>query len=526
MAFADNIFNASLDILKDSSHDSFGKDDQSSSSSENQQDLVDASQSDSLSQVTVGVTDSGQDQASEVEASDGWEAKRFAIMGRLDPTGARSIERDKEFGFRPKIAKFVHDSVRYRLFKDAEGGGGSPGGDQTQTVNDVISDSLSSVTLGASASSEGGESSGWDVDSTDVGIELSLISDMEGGLKSQPDWNPFHPNSPNRSTLIVSRMKLDDSDKGEDLPDRYFGRLDDVIMAVDTQGDVKLQRVRFHGGFFSKNRSQEEYEEAVFKGVINITPEEKSIDGIDQLNEYENGPGKHGWRAFDYVHGFPIPPDGQNQPAKYTQGGWLYDAKQDALAMLHDIIGIDAEDSVGYALPRYRTSFDRKVGIAYIRHDAFFTKQADDTCPPDGDRLAGRIYFTQAAKCPTVGLHAVTPTLPTVGSAPVGAEFDFTTIKGPPTKDEGESTPVCGDMMFDPGLANKDTEIGHECGEWRPRINSSGGGGGGGHDHYYYCTHYDQPHEGGGSSGEENGDPTPTGGGTHTTGPQDGWVPT
>lgn len=290
----------------------------------------------------------------------------------------------------------------------------------------------------------------WRVSSYDVGFEMSLVSDMLGKIRKSPGWQPSNINSENRSTLVLSREPLDGADKDDiDLPPRYFGRTHDLLTAVPTQ-KVKLQRLRWTGGdsHTKKTSKQEEYEDGIFKTALNITPIDKPIDGeFDQKTEEEDPKGgKQGFAQHDYVTGFPDPK--VTEPETLHQGGWMFDARQKFFASWQDIIGIDAIENKDAKLPRYEARFDWMAGIAYIRHDAHFMKEGDDECVPpigNGTRLSGRIFFTDTAKCAS---------LPTSGSA----------------SDLDDATFLCGEMVLDTDLANKDTKIGHECGQWRPMV--------------------------------------------------------
>jgi len=235
-------------------------------------------------------------------------------------------------------------------------------------------------------------------DAYDVGYEMSLVADIFGAIHKKPSWQPSNINSENRSTMVLSRQPLDQADKGDiDLAPRYFGRSHDLFAAVPTQ-KIKLQRIRFKGGggHLKKTESSEEYEDGIFKNALNITPEDRPIDGgLTQKSEEDGGPGEHGFALHERLKGFPDPE--VDEPDIYHQGGWMFDARQTAIANLHDLIGIDAIDNAAAKLPRYKTRFDWKAGIGFIRHDAHFLKVADDDCPPplgNGIRQSGRIFFT------------------------------------------------------------------------------------------------------------------------------------
>ncbi len=99
---------------------------------------------------------------------------------------------------------------------------------------------------------------------------------------------------------------------------------------------------------------------------------------LDQKNEHDSGPGDHGFGPHDYIPGMPDIVEDPPPPTNHFQGGWLYDGKQDVLAQIHDLIGIDAIENESAELPRYLNRFKQRVGIPFIRHDAHIQKVADD----------------------------------------------------------------------------------------------------------------------------------------------------
>ena len=375
-------------------------------------------------------------------SSSGWDVMRFTQFSLVETTGRRFWQRDKEGGFRPKIAGLNQEQVNYRNFLEEPSSGSEPpntptGGEGLTDVEtpvdpplvDVATESALSSTptsqnrgtrklvrakasvgpgvigpgnivevgiTGSPVASGGGRSKR--AGSYDVGYEMSLVGDIFGAIHRQPTWQPSNIHSANRSTMVLSRHELDDADKGDiDLAPRYFGRTHDLFSAVPTQ-KVELERVRFKGGnaHLKKTRSTEKYEDGIFKNALNITPIEKPIEGgIDQKTEEDNGPGEEGFALHPYLTGFPDPK--VDEPDILHQGGWMFDARQTAVANLHDLIGIDAIKNEDAKLPRYTARFDWKVGIPYIRHDAHFLKVADKECPPplgNGLRQSGRILFT------------------------------------------------------------------------------------------------------------------------------------
>jgi hypothetical protein len=371
------------------------------------------------------IKESSADTFGDQEASsDGWSGARLSEIGRVGPSGERSFSRDKEYNFRPKVALFHMDQVNYRQFTNPDGGSEDRGNRGT-SFDPGSAVTQGSLTFGIGTNpNEGGSSQ--PVLSRDVGFELSTVCDEEGELKSKPSFNPSHMNGPNRSTLLICERLLE----GKDLPPRYFGRSHDLFLVESTQ-KIKLNRVRFNGGggnvgtgfdpgsdteqgsltfgigtnpnedgggFFSREKSDEEYEDGMYKGVWNITPLDKPIEGdFDQKSEENGGPGKYGYAVHDYIEGYPVDPKG-GEPAVYHQGGWLYDARQRALAHISDILGIDSYECPPAKLPRYKNRYDEHVGIAYLRHDVHFQKEGDDDCPPplgQGSRQSGRLYFTR-----------------------------------------------------------------------------------------------------------------------------------
>lgn len=118
--------------------------------------------------------------------------------------------------------------------------------------------------------------------------------------------------------------------------------------------------------------------------------------------------------------------------------------------------------------------------------------------------MSGRVYFTEEIKC---------------------AEISGATAS---QSDDDESDIICGEMGFDTGLANLDTKIKHECGQWRPTIVLPPG-----QETYDYSWHhvmagYYGPYLNPGTSGLEDtptdpggtpgGEPTPTPGGGNPDG--------
>lgn len=525
--------------------------------------------------------------------SPGWEAASWAEIGMVDASGARPINRDKEYGLRPKVAKLNHEQVNYRHFADGQGGhggGGSGGGFDPIGGGDDPGEDAGVIDVGIGTNpNEGGGGGGagsWTPPSNDVAFEISLVSDLGTPVKTQPDWNPSHMNGPNRSTLIISRRQKDDLDNADDLPQRYFSRTHDIFVPIPTN-KVNLKRKRFSGSgglaagdagvvivpatfdfdpigggddvgddpgsigvgiggnpneggnnsgslFFAIGGHQEQYDDGIWKTAINITHKDNPGIELDQKNEFNEGPGKHGWAPLDRVKGFPKLPDDKEDadyPKVFHQGGWLYDTEQDVIANLNELIGIDGYIVNDASLPRYRNRHQQKVSIAYIRHDAHFMKQGDKASPPpkaDGQRLSGRIYFTKNYKCPDASVATGDGKISKVGFA--GGPGNVNTGKdvattglpngrtddnggGPPKNDDQDvGTPVCGEMVLDVLKAdNPDSLIKHESGEWRPMITAGGGGGG---DKYDYSYHSKPKKSGTGTAGK--GGPTP--GGTPTQG--------
>lgn len=489
-------------------------------------------------------------------SSDGSMVKRFAELGRTDPTGARSISRDKEYGFRPKMAGLNPEQINYRRFEDSPNASssGSAGGDP---LGDDPGESAGSINVGIGTNpNENGGGGDWDLDYDVHGFEVSLVSDIGGAAKTAPSWNPSHMNGENRSTLVISRRGKKDEDKGDDLPHRYFSRIHDLLVPIPTN-KVSLQRVRYNGGqssgggggtpqdtplgddpgesagginvgigtseeegeygktFFNKSESTEQYDDGIWKSALNISAKDSPGLSIDQKNEHNGGPGEHGWATHDYVPGFPQSRNGGDAdaepPENYPQGGWIYDGVQDTIANFQDLIGVDGWVGSDYGLPRYRNRFDQKVSIAFIRHDAHFMKKGDAASPPpksNGTRLSGRIYFTKEMNCPsgsigvaTGGGGGDTSLGPVTGSPPNQPQ------PGPPSDPAESGTPVCGEMILDVKLADKDTNVKHESGEWRPYFMSAGGGGGDKYDHSYHS----KPKKYSGSGTSAGGAPTPTG---------------
>lgn len=274
--------------------------------------------------------------------SSGEFVKRFAELGHTDASGARSISREKEYGFVPKIAGLYPEQINYRIFKNGAGGGSGGGGNTDGTLGDDPGESPGTIDVGIGTNPNeggGGNSADWDIANSDVGFEVSLVSDLEGQIKNKPDWNPSSMNGENSSTLIISRQKKESEDSGDDLPHRYFGRIVDIIVPIGTN-KVSVSRKRFKGGgggqggttagatftdestgagqpaennfdpfggsepgqdpgtlglgigaggssgsggeasggsFFAKSESSEDYKDALMKGALNISPSDNPI---------------------------------------------------------------------------------------------------------------------------------------------------------------------------------------------------------------------------------------------------------
>jgi hypothetical protein len=294
--------------------------------------------------------------------------------------------------------------------------------------------------------------------------------------------------------MVLSRWKLDAADKDDiDLSPRYFGRTHDLFTAIPSQEALELSRYRFDGSdaHSKKQLRTEKYQDGVFKTALNLTPIDKPIIGsFDQKDEHNGGPGNQGYALHGYVPGFPDPE--VNEPETMHQGGWVFDHRQEAIANFQDIIGIDAIENPTSQLPRYSTRFDWKAGITYIRHDAHFMKEGGDDCVPpigNGQRKSGRILFTKEdPNCP-----------PFAGGSGDSSESE---------SNIDDSSFVCGEMILDTSLQDHDTNVNHECGEWRPRVTVQPGDGG--YDTYDYSWH----HPGGGYYGGygaqwQGGIPTP-----------------
>ncbi len=364
----------------------------------------------------------------------GWNVARFVEWGKIDEEkDERSYKPDKEYGFRPKFAPMVIDQVNYRHFANPPGG---------------------SPTTGK-----------WLIRGDDVGFELSTVSDYYGqhkseialpspGLSVKPiasgpamaapkanntkEWNPSHMNSENRSTLLISRQPMETSDRDPDLPDRYFGRMVDVVVPWATQ-NITLKRVEFSGGdrFRKSTPASKDYTEGVFKGMWNITVDDRPIkEELDQKNEHDGGPGKHGFGPHKYISGLPVDAEEDSKreaqprpvsrplsgglpggpgstvvtpsvpgqtaatrtaPQRLFQGGWIYDGVQDAMSQIHDIITV-VPRSKPFKLPRWRNRFRQPIGITVFRHDGHFTKRVTELPPApnvDAEYMSGRIYFTK-----------------------------------------------------------------------------------------------------------------------------------
>ena len=534
---SDNFNSASLDFIKEGSSDYFGQ---------------------SYQQMT-----------------DGWNAKRLAEIGIVDPSGARPIARDKEYGMRPKVAKWNHEQINYRHFADGPDSGHQSQDNSVATTGlggDNPGDPVGTVGVGIPPVGGGsGDQMSWDVPANDVGFEMSLVSDIFGAQKSAPDWNPSHMNGQNRSTLILSRREKDEDDRGDDLPHRYFSRTSDLFVPVATN-DVELKRKRYNGGsvspgngadagtgwgnnpgdpvgtigvgiigspkgggttsgadFFETSGKSQDYHDGIWKTALNVTRTENPLSNeavyTKQLDEYSSGPGKRGWSLLPAVDGFPHFDDlggDEFAPSNWPQGGWLYDAEQNVLGNLNELIGIDGWKVDDAMLPRYRNKHKQRVSIAFIRHDAHFMKKGDSSSPPPkgtGGRLSGRIYFTKDFQCPGASvatggggtadvLNPNAPFPPPVATG--GGQAGGTTDNGgggPPSDNQDVGTPVCGEMVLDVSKADDPASlIRHESGEWRPMIMAGGGGGG---DKYDYSYHSKPKKSGSGTTGQ--GSPTPMG---------------
>lgn len=523
--FPDNMFDASIGFLRDIAADAFHKVDDTEIKPTSRGDAV----------------------------------KRYAEMGRIDVSGARSISRDKEYKFRPKIAPLNPEQVNYRHFADPpEQEGGGTNLSDFLTGGDDPGESPGVLHAGLSGSADQAPDP-WQAAYEEVGFEISLVSDIGGAQKTKPDWNPSHMNSENRSTLVISRFGREDEDKGDDLPHRYFSRVSDIFVPVATN-DVTLLRIRFRdsegppgsttdlgfltggddpgesagvigfgiaGGpddderygdaFFKKRPDTEQYHDGIWKTALNLTPIESPGMDLDQKNEHNDGPGQHGWAAHDYVDGFPQVQSGggadADPPTQFPQGGWLYDAKQDTLGSLQDLIGIDGWVVPDCALPRYRNRHKQKVSIAYIRHDAHFMKRGDQASPPPkagGLRLSGRIYFTKEFTCPEAGVATPGGSSGTGGGIPGGVATGGGAPNQPqpgPPQNQETGTPVCGEMVLDVKKADDaSSKIKHESGEWRPMLKVTNAGG----DKYDYSYH-SKPKKYSGSGTMSGGGPTPSG---------------
>jgi hypothetical protein len=336
--YPDNEFIAGLVPIKDATSDSFG----ASEAGTPNASLAEGVAQDGLAEIQLGVSVPSETSSGGGAKSDGWFAQRLVEYGRIESDGTRLYKPNKEYGFRPHFGKFMHEQVNYRQFADPSDGGG--GGSQQQDLfSAFLGDGIGQVNLGISGgeSEGGGGMSGWDVDSNEVGFEMSIVSDFHGYHKSKPSWNPSSMHGPNRSGLIISRRTLEEVDKGYDFAPRYFGRVNDIMVPQSTQ-DVKLKRVKFTGGdqsggsavgatftdpnlpgsdtvpqeggggdYFSKTPEEEEYQDGIWKGAWNITPFDQPYgQELDQKDEHEDGPGDHGFKNHKYIDGYPSKSDG------------------------------------------------------------------------------------------------------------------------------------------------------------------------------------------------------------------------
>ena len=198
-----------------------------------------------------------------VKKDAGWNAKRMTIIGTCTEGGVRHIERDKEYNFRPKSAKFVHDSVIYRDFseppKKAEPDDAATGMVEGDSVasgigggTGVVSGAPPGSSGGGGGTSVAGEAESgkttkvkpvhsWIGSPQQFGVEIGWISDITNPLKTEPGHNPSSYNGKNHSTLIHSQQELYERDKNRDLPRRYFGRAHDTTVIRQTQ-DVEYSR--------------------------------------------------------------------------------------------------------------------------------------------------------------------------------------------------------------------------------------------------------------------------------------------
>lgn len=313
----------------------------------------------------------------------GWNAYRWAI---LEATSGRPrhIGVDKEYAFRRKIASLQKDAIVYRDHREAPGNLGLP--------------SPGSSGSKAEAFREGSPE--------DFALEYGLISDSVNPVKSKPDWNPSHYNGLNRSTLIHDQDEPTGSDVDRDLPRRYFGRLHDVILTRFTQ-KINLKRVIFgpkSKGFLKNQRKTVTYEEGVRKAMWNVTPFDNPASlTLDQKDEHNGGPGKHGYKAHDYSTALATSTQSSGS-GKYFQGGWMLDQVLDRASMIHDVLGVG-----NGRLDRYTARGGKKVSTTYIRHDAIFAqtqaalgrlhfKGVDTAEEPDGRKRWADLYLDIAKK--------------------------------------------------------------------------------------------------------------------------------
>lgn len=310
--------------------------------------------------------DSGDSGITVTDPDTGWHAERMVEYVTTSPNGARHIKRDKEYSFRPYFAKAVHDAVNYRDFREPPGSPvGTPSGNTVALDDNTL---LVGVQPGA-----GSLAADWVVKAEDVGFEFSVVSDTLNFLKSKPDFNPFHPNGRNQSSLFISKDEPIAADKDVDLPRRYFGRAHDMIVPRQTQ-DVKLKRVRFvpKGNYFNKKtKTTEDYQDAFYKAMWNISPFEQPFEGLLKQQSEHIGDmkgGRHGFTAHDYATAIDselillVPP--------VFQGGWMVDLVLDVAGQIHDVLGIGR----GTRYERYEARDGKKVNLVYMRHDAMFAK--------------------------------------------------------------------------------------------------------------------------------------------------------
>lgn len=334
--YPDNEIDAGYEPIKDSTAISFAP-----------ERTTVASQSLGTGTLFLGAVTPGSTVTGPSDVNKGWHAKRMIEFAAVSGGGVRHIARDKEYAFRPKIAKIVHDSVTYRDFREPP------------------SNQISS----------------WVDDAETFGFEIGLVSDGENFLKGKPDFNPSHPNGRNQSTLIMSKEPLTDKDKDVDLPQRYFGRAHDMIIVRQTQ-DVKLKRVKFvapRSGYFKRTPQTNEYQDAFWKAMWNITPFDQPFEeSLKRKSEEDGGPDEHGFKAHDYSTA--IDSELVQIAPPVFQGGWMFDGVLLAAGQIHDVLGV----GTGEPYTRYFARDNKEISLVYLRHDAIFSKNSS---------TLGRIHF-------------------------------------------------------------------------------------------------------------------------------------